>query len=203
MTTGSFTGDPDNPGDKDEHVGGLIAFLISFLWVGRHHWKLVTAQAFRGVRPGEPDDRYLSHRTAFWGLVGCFAVMTGFLWLAGCTFVGAFVTVLLVLTGFLIITRIIAETGLVHGQIYISFLKPWVVIASYAKTAAWLHPVPVKSFYLGAMVEVQHYDYREVMPVYATHGMKVADQTIFRHATTHPRIATPAESSSRCSSSRW
>src|SRR5690242_842875 len=105
--------------------------------------------------------------------------MTGFLWLAGATLMGAFVTVLLVLTGFLIITRIIAETGLVHGQIYISFLKPWVVMASYAKTAAWMHPVPNKTFFLGALVEVQHYDYREVMSVYATHGIKVADQTIF------------------------
>ena len=179
LTKGSFTGEPDNYGDKDEHVGALIAFLISFLWIGRHHWKLVISQAFRGVRPGEPQDRYLPHGIAFWGLVFATIVMIGFLWLAGCTFIGAAVTVLIVLTGFLIITRIIAETGLIHGQIYVSFLKPWVVIASYAKSAAWLHPVPVKTFYLGAMIEVQHYDYREVMPIYASHGMKVADQTIF------------------------
>ena len=176
---GSFTGEPDNYGVSDEHLGGLLAFVLTILWIGRHHWRLVLAQAFRGVRAGEPEDRYVPHRTAFWGLVGCTAIMTGFLCLAGCTFIGAIVTVVLVLTGFFIITRIIAETGLVHGQIYISFVKPWVLIAYYAKSGPWLHPVPLKTFYLGAMVEIQHYDYREVMPVYATHAMKVADQTIF------------------------
>ena len=68
---------------------------------------------------------------------------------------------MILLTGFLLITRIIAETGLIHGQIYISLLKPWVLIASYAKSAAWLHPVPNKTFYLGAMVEVQHYEMKD------------------------------------------
>src|SRR5439155_18809243 len=89
---------------------------------------------------------------------------------------------------FLIITRIIAETGLVHGQVYIPFVKPWVLIAYYAKSGPWLYPVPLKSFYLGAMVEVQHYDYREVMPVYATHALKVADQTVFDDADQGPRL---------------
>jgi hypothetical protein len=179
MIKGSYTGDSENFGRTDEHVGGLIAFALTILWIGRHHWKLVLAQALRGVRPGEADDRYLSHRAAFGGFVGCTLAMMGFLWMAGCTVLAAVVTVAIVLTGFLIITRIIAETGLVHGQIYISFLKPWVLTAFYAKSGPWLHPVPVKSFYLGAMVEVQHYDYREVMPIYATHAMKVADQTVF------------------------
>jgi hypothetical protein len=175
---GSWTNEPDNYGAMDEHLGGLIAFALVILWVGRRHWRLVIAQAFRGVREGEPRDRYLSYPAAFWGFVACTGVTIGFLWLAGMTLIGAAVTMVIVLTGFLLITRIIAETGLIHGQIYISFLKPWVLIASYAKSGPWLHPVPVKDFYLGAMVEVQHYDYREVMPVYATHGMKVADQTI-------------------------
>lgn len=176
---GSATGDPDNYGVMDEHVGGLMAFLLMILWIGRHHWRLVIAQAFRGVREGEQQDRYLSHATAFWGMISCATIMTVFLWLAGMTSIGAAATVLLVLSGFLIITRIIAESGLIHGQIYLSFLKPWTLIASYAKAGAWLHPVPVKTFYLGAMIEVQHYDFREVMPIYATHGMKIADQTIF------------------------
>jgi hypothetical protein len=178
MLKGTWTGESRNYGRQDEHLGGLIAFMISFLWVGRHHWKLVIAQAFRGTRAGEPRERYLPYAAAFWGFIGCTLVMIGFLWLAGCTWPAAIVTVALVLTGFLIITRIIAETGLVHGSVYISFVKPWMLTAFYAKSGPWLHPVPVKSFYLGAMVEIQHYDYREVMPVYATHALKVADETI-------------------------
>src|SRR5262249_5155173 len=141
--------------------------------------KLVLSQAFRGAREGEARERYLPYAVAFWGFVGCTLVMIGFLWLAGCTWPAAIVTVALVLTGFLIIPRIMAATGLVRGSVYISLVKPWVLITYYAKAGPWMHPVPVKSFYLGAMVEVQHYDYREVMPVYATHAMKVADQAVF------------------------
>lgn len=182
MTKGTWTGDPENAGRMDQHLGGLVAFALTIAWVGRRHWRLVVAQAFRGRRPGEADDRYLSYRTAFWGLVGCAVVMISFLRVAGSTLVAAAVTVGILLTGFLLITRIIAETGLVHGQIYVSFVKPWVTIGAYAQKfnlPQWLHPVPVKSFYLGALVEVQHYDYREVASVYATHGLKVADATVY------------------------
>ncbi len=176
---GSLTGEPDNFGAVDEHLGGLVAFAMTILYVGRRHWRLVIAQAFRGHREGEPRDRYLPHAFAFWGMIASVAIMIGFLWLAGMTWSGAIVTVLIVLTGFLIITRIIAETGLVHGQIRLSFVRPWTLIASYAKAGPWLHPVPTKTFFLGTMIESQHYDFREVMSVYQTHGMKVADQTIF------------------------
>jgi hypothetical protein len=103
--------------------------------------------------------------------------MIAWLWLAGMTWFGAVVTVAIVLSGFLIITRIVAETGLVHAQIYVSFVRPWTLIAHYAKSGPWLHPVPTKTFYLGALIESHHYDYREVMPIYATHGLKVADET--------------------------
>src|SRR5262249_40156717 len=98
MVKGSFTGEPDNYGAVDEHLGGLIAFAMMILWVGRKHWKLVIAQAFRGPRESEPRGRYLPHAMAFWGMIVSSCVMVGFLWLAGMTWTGAVVTVLIVLT---------------------------------------------------------------------------------------------------------
>ena len=88
MIVGSSTGDPNNYGTAgyvDQQFGGITAFILSILWVGRKHWKMVIAQAFRGHRGDEPQGRYLSYPFAFWALVGCFAVMIGWLWLAGCT----------------------------------------------------------------------------------------------------------------------
>src|SRR5688572_6173813 len=41
----------------DQHAGGVIAFALLILWVGRNHWRLILAQAFRGARPGEPQGR--------------------------------------------------------------------------------------------------------------------------------------------------
>jgi hypothetical protein len=44
-------------------------------------------------------------------------------------------------------------------------------------TAGLPRPVSIESFYLGSILQSTFYDYREVVTVYATHGMKVIDQT--------------------------
>src|SRR5436305_5837859 len=77
------------------------------------------------------------------------------------------------MTAWLVIARIIAETGLVHGALRISMVRPWQMLA----TAGFARPVSMESFYLGSILQATFYDYREVITVYATHGMKVVDQT--------------------------
>ena len=75
MVQAMTTGDPVNAGAGDQHLGGVIAFAVAILWVGRQHWKLVAAQAFRGERAGEPRGRYLSYPVAFWGMAGGIGAM--------------------------------------------------------------------------------------------------------------------------------
>ncbi|MGH7213921.1 MAG: DUF6785 family protein [Tepidisphaeraceae bacterium] len=172
---GVATGDPTVYGQQDQHIGGVLAYAVAVLWIGRHHWRLVASQAFRGVRRGEPRGRYLPYPVSFWGLVGCAVVMFAWLMVAGCTALGAGVMVVLLLLLFFMITRIIAETGLVHGQLQYPMYHPWVVSAIYG----WSFPVSQKTFYFTSLLQSVHYDFREVAPVYATHAMKVADQTVF------------------------
>jgi hypothetical protein len=95
--------------------------------------------------------------------------------LAGCGIGGAIVTVLMLLLMFLIITRIIGETGLLHGQLQTSITKPWGLL----QLAGFSRPVSLETHYVASMLNAIHYDYREVVPVYASHGLKVADQTVF------------------------
>jgi hypothetical protein len=175
MVLGSVRGDPNVYGQQDQQFGGIIAFALAILWVGRSHWKLVFAQAFRGVRPGEPKGRYLPNVLAFWGFVFCTMVMIVWLRFAGCTWIGAIVPVLLLLLLFLVITRIIAETGLVHGQLQVPLYKPW----QWLSLAGVSRPVPVESFYLTSLLQATQHDFREVVPVYASHGLKIADAAIF------------------------
>jgi hypothetical protein len=178
MIVGSTTGDPGNYGSAgyvDQHFGGVTAFVVSILWVGRKHWRLVLDQAFRGHREGEPHGRYLSYRFAFWAMITCLAIMILWLWIAGCTFGGAIVMVLLLVMLMVVITRIIAESGLIHGQLQVPINYPWVLAAEYS------FPLisPVKTFYFASMLQSVHLDYREVVPVYASHGLKIADQAAF------------------------
>ena len=178
MIVGTTTGDPTaygTAGGLDQHIGGVAAFVVSVLWVGRRHWRLVIAQAWRGHRPGEPNGRYLSYRAATFGLLGCLTVMIAWLWLAGCTLVGAVVVVLTVVTLFMVITRIIAESGLMHGQLLVPVTTPWTLAAAYG------HPMlaPLKTFFIASTVQATQFDFREPVPVYATHGLKVIDQTAY------------------------
>ncbi len=172
---GSTGGDPGSLAYWDQHLGGVIAFALTAAWVGRSHWRLVISQAFRGVRPGEPRGRYLPYPLAFWGLVGCFAAMVGWLALAGCSIVGAVVVVGALLMLFMICTRIVAETGFTHGQLLVPLYKPW----QWMQLAGIREPVSLQTFYYSCLLHSHHYDYREVVPVYASHGLKLADKTVF------------------------
>ncbi len=132
MVVGTTTGDPTaygTAGGLDQHFGGITAFVGSVLWVGRRHWRLVLAQACRGHRPGEPAGRYLSYRAAVLGLAGCVLVMVAWLWLAGTTLLGAAVMVFMTVMLFMVITRIIAESGLMHGQLQVPITSPWTLAA--------------------------------------------------------------------------
>jgi hypothetical protein len=100
-------------------------------------------------------------------------VMVGWLVAAGCTIVAAAVTVAMLMVLMIVITRIVAETGLPYSGLQIALTRPWSMLA----TAEVPQPVPVKSFYLASMVDAHHYDLREVAPVYMTHAAKVADLT--------------------------
>ena len=53
MVQGQLSGDPSIPGMVDQRFGGIVAFALAMIWIGRQHWKLVLAQAFRGERPDE------------------------------------------------------------------------------------------------------------------------------------------------------
>jgi hypothetical protein len=176
MWLGSIGGDPSVPGLRDMHLGGALAYAGLIFWIGRHHWKLVLAQAFRGHRPGEPEERYLSYAATFWGLVACVAVMVIWLWYAGAGLGSAVVIVLMLLLMFVVITRIIAETGLVFGHVLIPIYRPWQILSFYG----WPGAVSANSFYMGGLIQANFYDARESLSVYASHALKVNDQTLFQ-----------------------
>ena len=173
MVMGTATGDPSLYGATDQHFGAILAFGLAILWSGRRHWKLILAQGFRGARDDEPQGRYLSYRAAFWTFTICTLVMCLWLIAAGCTVLAAVVTVGLLLLLFLVITRVIAEAGLVHGMLIGHLWKPWELLAYYG-----VRLIPLKSFYLTGLTNASLFDFREVMPVFASHGVKLADQTV-------------------------
>ena len=97
--------------------------------------------------------------------------MIAWLMLAGTTFAGAGVIVAVLLIAFILITRVVAETGLIHGAMRLNVIRPFQLLTIYTGER-----VPLDTFYLGSVVQATHYDYREVVPVYLSHGMHNVDE---------------------------
>jgi hypothetical protein len=144
-------------------------FAIMLIWVGRRHWALVIRQMFRPT-----DTSNDGFRAAGWILVAGIVAMVGWLTLAGMTLVGAIVLVLVMLTVYMLIARIVAETGLLFGQLDVSPLRPWVFamndlpvsLGSTPRTYFWT------AFFRGTFTR----DVRETLSVYATHAQRIADE---------------------------
>lgn len=175
MILGGVRGESIVPGATYQHFGAVVAYACAILWIGRHHWAMVVRQAFRGPRENEPRGRYLSYPLLFWTLVVSLLVLTGWLHAAGMTLGGAAVIVLVLLTIYLVVARIVAETGLVFVGVQFPIFIPFYIAGSSG--LKWMFPM--RDFVLGTFANSLH-DLRENLAVYSSHGMVVADATTFK-----------------------
>jgi hypothetical protein len=97
----------------DVHLGACTAFIGAIAWIGRHHWLTIFKNAV-GLSPQR------TYRLSFWIVVVGIAIMFTWLcvlgvhaWLAG-------LIVLFILAAHLVVSRVVAETGLPFYRTYIS-----------------------------------------------------------------------------------
>ncbi len=96
------------PARTDQHVGASVAFASGILWIGRHHWIRVARHLFLGKRLGEQQSYRLPAAVFLAGMI----VMIGWFLVVGMQTWAALAMVLLILLSHLVVTRIVAETGL-------------------------------------------------------------------------------------------
>ena len=90
----------------DQHLGGSIAFLAAIGWIGRHHWLRILRGAI-GLRGGDRG-----YRMTFWTAIAGIVVMLAWLTLLGVQLWMAGLIVLFILAAHVIVSRVVAETGL-------------------------------------------------------------------------------------------
>ena len=101
---------------QDQHLGACIAFVLAIAWIGRHYWITVLRDAF-GLQAGgkgraaDADARRV-HRWSFWVAVAGTVVMLGWLVAVGVKLWMAGLIVLFILVAHIIVSRVVAETGL-------------------------------------------------------------------------------------------
>jgi hypothetical protein len=165
----------------DQVFGGIVVFVGMMLWAGRQQWMLVMRQMWRGARADEPQDRYLPYRLAGWGLVVCVAGMCAWLVAAGMTVAGAAVLVLMLLTIYLVLARVVAETGLFFVQIQLLLHRPWVL--ALQALPGEIRTTTTSYFYTTFFNGMLGHDTREALPVYSTHALRVADEAAYPERT--------------------
>jgi hypothetical protein len=109
----------------DAHMGAAVAFVLGVLWIGRHHWARV-------VRNGLWLGTDSSYRWTFWIIIIGVLTMVGWLWVVGVQLWMAVMIVLFIVMAHLVVTRIVAETGLPHyrtpmalSQLYTNLPGGW------------------------------------------------------------------------------
>jgi hypothetical protein len=113
---------------QDQHLGACIAFIGAILWIGRHHWMRILRIAFGGRRDAS-DGPY---RSTFWIAVIGTTVMFAWLLVVGVRPWVAATIVLFILVAHVVVSRVVAETGLpfyrttigIH-QIYTNMPTSW------------------------------------------------------------------------------
>jgi len=101
----AFGGDIPEPALRDQHLGASVAFVLGILWIGRHHWARI-------VRNGLFIGRDRTYRLSFWIACGGIAVMLTWLAVVGVRFWVAALIVAFILVSHLVVSRVLAETGL-------------------------------------------------------------------------------------------
>ncbi|MFN4242202.1 MAG: DUF6785 family protein [Tepidisphaerales bacterium] len=166
----------------DQNFGAVVAFAVSILFVGRAHWLLVMRQMLRGRRGDEPAGRYIAYPVAGWGLLLCTLGVMVWLVMAGCTWIGAAVLVLLLQMFFLVVARVVAETGIPFVQVNAQVFRVWTFLAPLGvRTTA--QTFFFTSWFHGLFV----HDMRESAAVYTGQALRVADQGAYEQATTWRR----------------
>ena len=155
----------------DQYLGAAVAFVIGFLWIGRHHWKLVLRQTLRGERPDEPRGLYLSHRGGMILLFSGIVLMLGWLLFMGVTAWVAVTIVGFILLAHLVVARIVAETGLPFIRAYTTFPQVYTNLPPALLTTPDAYFAKTFTTLTGAYLT------RESVLAYGMHGLQTYEST--------------------------
>ncbi len=164
---------------RDQLYGAIIPFALSMVWVGRQHWAIVLRQMVGRGGEDDPRGRYLPYSLAGWGLVACLLIAVGWLWVAGATLIGAIVLILSLMTLFMVLARVVAETGLAFVQIPLGMTSTWIYTGELTgiRTGMGTH------YFNNVFNNLFTHDTREALSPFATTALRVADSAAYEHET--------------------
>jgi hypothetical protein len=162
---------------RDQIVGATLAFGVTILWIARRHLREVTAQMLRGRAGNESRGRYLPHAVSGWGLVVCVIGLVTWLALVGVSLVGAIAIVAMLMLVYLVLAKVVAETGLLYVLIPFELRRPWAMLAQDMPAPLTGRTTLPTYFFSTLFTGMLTADVRQAMPVFAPQAIRLADLT--------------------------
>lgn len=160
----------------DQMVGSLVAMGVGTLWLARRHLVDVIRQMFR-IGGDVPHGRYLPEGVAGWIFVLSVSAMTVWLVMAGASLVGAIVIVGLLLLVWIVLAKVVGETGLIYVLLPAAADRFWMYASDLSGGSV---RTTLKSmFFSNWFFAMLGHDTREALPVFATHALRVADEEAY------------------------
>lgn len=159
----------------DQNLGSALMFTATILYVARQHLLVVLKQMFRRPLPDEPHGRYMPYFMAGWGLV--FSVIGMFAWMmvVGMSPLASAVTIAFCGMIFLVVARVVAETGIIFLQMSFNVSRPMVLLAQSMPEALTVK-TSLKSFVGLQMISgIMVQDARESIGGFIPQSLRVAD----------------------------
>lgn len=165
------------PMKQDQTIGAVAMFALVTLYLGRRHWWLVIRQMIGRHRVNDSAGTYLPYGVTGWLAVACFFGILVWLRAAGVGFAAGSVITIVVVLIFMVVARVLADTGLMFVQInyplFRSFYYPVLVLDPPRYTT------PTNFLFAGWFTELFH-DTRELLVGMFQTGIRVTDQSLDR-----------------------
>jgi Family of unknown function (DUF6785)/Domain of unknown function (DUF6784) len=175
MFYGTYQADLTGGMQQDQNLGSVLVFGATILYIGRHQLLLVGRQMFRRPRPAEAQGRYLPYFIAGWGLILCVAGMIAWLMCAGVTLPAAAMAIGMAGLLYLVIARVVAETGLMFVQVNVPLFRPWALLAQSMPQGMAIK-TSIKSFFFNSwLAGIFVHDQRESLSGFMPQALRVAD----------------------------
>jgi len=178
MIAGSSGVELSEGSKTNQSFGALIVAGILVLWIGRGHWLYIGRQMVRGQRPNEPAGTYFPYSLVGWGFVACVLGLVAWLVLAGASIVGAVVLVGMLFLIYIVLARVVAETGVLYVLVPVPLTQP-MQVAGQLMSDGVQGSTTLGSYFWGRFFSgVLTHDLREALPPYAMHAMRVYEPTL-------------------------
>jgi len=160
-----------HPFTTNQILGAYIVFAVGLLWQARRHLRTVFKAGLTFSRSEDDANELMSYPAAVWGLVVSVGgiILWSFIAAEGHGLLWAMASCIIWIVVLLVISRVIAQTGLLFVQC--TFAAPHMILKNFAMA----HMINPRAYAVSVVQGAIIWDIREIMMPNVINNMKIAN----------------------------